>query len=356
MRETVDYGKQCGSFGQGDCAFVLNFGKPIRQMDIAEKEELARSGAAHYGQMLGKEEIPAPAMSDLFAKACARNGERLGACIRGMAEELASRKQGRCALVSLARAGTPIGVALKKVLDAMGAGCAHYSASAVRGYGLDRKAMEWILQRESPESVAFVDGWTGKGGMAREVEKTAQALGIAGLDAGLWTVSDPAGAGAYSCDAGDWLIPNAALNATASGLASRSYLDPDDPEAMHCAMWLGDLAPFDASRSYAEFLAAKALQARPAALLDGKALAQAAEQTAWLARVLASERGIESPGRIKLGIGESTRALLRREAQELLVCDFSDPDCAHLLELAKQKGVRACLRPDMPRKACAVVK
>jgi hypothetical protein len=52
-----------------------------------------------------------------------------------------------------------------------------------------------------------------------------------------------------------------------------------------------------------------------------------------------SRFGVEDRNRVKPGIAEATRALLRRVPDRLLVRDPADPDLAHLVALAAAKGV-----------------
>lgn len=44
----------------------------------------------------------------------------------------------------------------------------HYALSIVRGRGIDTAALAWIAEHPSAD-VQFVDGWTGKGAIAREL-------------------------------------------------------------------------------------------------------------------------------------------------------------------------------------------
>jgi hypothetical protein len=49
--------------------------------------------------------------------------------------------------------------------------------------------------------------------------------------------------------------------------------------------------------------------------------------------------GLADRNRIKPGVAEATRAVLRRVPDRLLLRDPSDPDVAHLVHLARERGV-----------------
>ena len=49
--------------------------------------------------------------------------------------------------------------------------------------------------------------------------------------------------------------------------------------------------------------------------------------------------GIADENLVKPGIGEATRVLLRRVPERVVVRDEKDPAVAHLLQLAREKGV-----------------
>ena len=58
-----------------------------------------------------------------------------------------------------------------------------------------------------------------------------------------------------------------------------------------------------------------------------------------MVEALLSQAGTHDRNRIKPGIAEATRALLRRMPERLLVRDRQDADVAHLLHLAGERGI-----------------
>src|SRR5690606_17580156 len=104
---------------------------------------------------------------------------RLAQDIVCLARHLAERPSGCLVLVSLARAGTPIGVLLKRTLARLGRTSIHYSISIIRDRGIDTVALDYILRRHSAGDVVFIDGWTGKGAIAGELHAAVRAYNTA---------------------------------------------------------------------------------------------------------------------------------------------------------------------------------
>ena len=113
----------------------------------------------------------------------------------------------------------------------------HYSLSILRDKGLDSAALAYVLaQGAAPESIVFVDGWTGKGVIARELASSVNAFNAqrgTAIDAGLYALVDLAGVSLGAASTADYLLPSSILNATVSGLVSRSLLSPEAPPGPH---------------------------------------------------------------------------------------------------------------------------
>jgi hypothetical protein len=155
-----------GSYPTEDVTFLL---KDLGGLDIErgteEREELIQTGT-HYAEMLPVEYQPAPAYVELFEQALARSARRLAVAVGVVTEQILATKPD-AVLVSLARAGTPIGVLLRRWALRSGHELPHYSVSIVRGRGIDQVAMRWLLARERsaasspPRSVRWgsTTGW-----------------------------------------------------------------------------------------------------------------------------------------------------------------------------------------------------
>lgn len=327
-----------GSYAPEDVRFLL---KPVvlRPTPVAEKERLIQTGRRHYSEMIPPEEVPDGSYLALYRSALERNGARLAADIAALAAALAERSAGRSEIViaSLARAGTPIGILLVRALRAMGLRAHHYSISIIRGRGIDREALAWIAERHDPADVVFLDGWTGKGAISAELRQSL-AGGPLGFEPFLVVVADPAGRADLAATTDDYLIPSGILGSIVSGLVSRSILNDDlvGPGDFHACVHYRHLAPADLSRAFVDTVGALTPSTAPAPARRDPSVARECDETI---AAIQGRYDVADRNRIKPGIAEATRALLRRVPDRLLVRDPGDPDLAHLLALATAKAV-----------------
>jgi hypothetical protein len=349
-----------GSYPPSDVTFLL---KRVRMTftDVEAKEEEIQSGRKHYSEMLAPESAPTPEYFEVFWEAFRANRQRVARDIARLGKALASRGGEEIVLVSLARAGTPVGVLLKRTLDALGRRAVHYSVSIIRDRGIDLVAMGAILGRHSPSNVVFVDGWTGKGAiggeLARVLAKDLPELGAAPL----CVLSDLAGVADIAAGDEDYVIPSAILNGVISGLVSRTVLNAEvvGPGDFHGCVSLDHLTDLDLSRAYVDRVMEDVLvqldDAEPARW-DGPRRSRAAAISLAFVDDMLARTGNQDRNRIKPGIGEATRALLRRVPERLFVRDPLARDIAHLMTLATERGVEVEVDPHLPYGACAVIK
>jgi hypothetical protein len=121
-----------GSYKPDDVHFLL---KPIvmEMTPVDLKEELIQSGKMHYSDMLSQEPEPTRWHLDLFTRALDSGAARLAREVSHLARELARRAGDEpIVLVSLVRAGVPLGVMLHQALRAMGKQSFHYGISIIR--------------------------------------------------------------------------------------------------------------------------------------------------------------------------------------------------------------------------------
>ncbi|TWI63563.1 RNA binding Pelota-like protein [Pseudoduganella lurida] len=353
-----------GSYRADDVQILLKQLPAQDFVSVADKEALIQSGQRHYSEMLSPESLPSARYLDLFDAACRENREQMAADCLVLASLIAARRGGDITLVSLARAGTPVGVILKHLLARVfDRAAAHYSVSIIRDRGIDEVALGAIVARHAPESIVFVDGWTGKGVISRELEHWVALFnarhGVA-IDSGLFVLSDLAGTAACAASAADYLIPSSILNATVSGLISRSILNEAiGPGDFHGCVYYGTFAPQDRSRSFADDIVAAALErAAGAGIPDAVPLEReraAATSRACLAAISA-QYGIADINLVKPGIGEATRVLLRRVPYLLILRDPAAEAVAHLQVLAQEKGVPVAVDPDLPYHAVSLIR
>ena len=352
-----------GSYRAGEVSFLL---RPLAQqefVDVAAKEKLIQGGARHYSQMLSPESAPSERYMRLFDEACRANNARMARdCLR-LARLIAGRRPGRIALVSLARAGTPVGVVVARLLrEVCGREVSHYSVSIVRDRGIDAAALRHILAHgHADREIVFLDGWTGKGVIARELASSVAAFNRAhqtAIDAGLHVLSDLAGAAACAAACEDYLIPSSILNATVSGLVSRTVMDPAmGPDDFHGCVLYGRFAPWDRSQSFADELVALALAQAPGPADAAPVDATAARARSRACLAAAMERyAVSDLNLVKPGIGEATRVLLRRLPRLVVLRDPACAEVAHLAALAEEKRVPVEIDPTLPYHAMSLIR
>ena len=162
----------------------------VTPLGTREREARIQSGV-HYSEMLPLEYEPSPASLAAYHDALERYAGITAEAVARAAEQIWESRGRQCALVSLARAGTPIGILIRRYLQGRyGADLPHYTISIIRGRGIDRNAMAYLLNRHAPGDIQFVDGWTGKGAIQRQLD--AAMTDYPGVSPGLTVLSDPA--------------------------------------------------------------------------------------------------------------------------------------------------------------------
>ncbi|WP_375767278.1 cysteine protease StiP family protein [Archangium gephyra] len=353
-----------GSYESRDVTFLL---RPVQlaPTPVEEKERLIQSGRRHYSELIGTESPPDGEYLALFQAAFDRNAHRLASELVRLSRALAERPGRELVLVSLARAGTPIGVLLRRAAEMQGRRAVHYSISIIRDRGIDEVALDHILERHAASDLVFVDGWTGKGAIAEELERSvgryARSRGVV-LDASVVVLADLAGVARLAATSEDYLIPSSILNATVSGLISRTILNDAcvGPGEFHACVHYEHLAPADLSRWFVDALTARieALRTEPAAPLAWTEAHRAGLRSVSAAFMAETQSrwGISDPLRIKPGISESTRALLRRVPDRLILRDPDDADVRHLVHLARRREVAIQVEPAMPYRAATIIR
>lgn len=325
----------------------------VEPLDTKQREKLIQSGV-HYSRMLPLEYKPTPAYVRLYDQALRLYSPQTAEAVRCVAEQIWAEKGPAAALVSLARAGTSIGVLIRRYLRfRYGVDVAHYTISIIRGRGIDDNAMRHILSRHRPEDVQFVDGWIGKGAIQRELNRAM--ADYPGVSPELAVLSDPAHITGLAGTRDDFLIASSCLNATVSGLISRTLLREDviGPEDFHGAAFYRELMAED--RTY-EFID----EIERHFTADGEALpvehgagdARGLKETEEIARAF----GVADVNLVKPGIGETTRVLLRRVPWKILVRSREDhAHLGHIYQLAEERGVEVVEYPLQCYRACGLI-
>ncbi|WP_345713800.1 cysteine protease StiP family protein, partial [Kineococcus glutinatus] len=343
-----------GSYAPDDVRWLLTDLSGVRlEAPAEEREEAIQSGGAHYAESLPVEYQPSPRYAQLFEQALERGAARVALGV-GVVAELLRRERGEhVVLASLARAGTPVGVLLRRwAARAWGLDWPHVAVSIVRGRGIDAVALRWLAASHDPASVVFVDGWTGKGAIVRELaaalEEHARTRGVR-FSADLAVLADPGRCVRTFGSREDYLVPSACLNSTVSGLVSRTVLNDRllRPGQFHGAKHYAELAGADVSGRFLDAVGAHfdAVAAQVPAAADAVAAGPREPTFAGWAAVeeVSAAYGIGDVNLVKPGVGETTRVLLRRVPWRVLVrpaAELADPGALeHVLLLAEQRGV-----------------
>ncbi|MER5610743.1 phosphoribosyltransferase [Streptomyces sp. NPDC002215] len=309
-----------------------------------EREEAIQSGGAHYAESLPVEYQPSAAYQELFKAALELSAARVARAVGTVTETVLAERGPRPVLVSLARAGTPVGVLMRRwARHRHGIDLPHYAVSIVRGRGIDANALRWLAAHHDPADVVFVDGWTGKGAITREL--SAALDGFDGFDPEIAVLADPGGCVRTYGTREDFLIPSACLNSTVSGLISRTVLRADlvGPEDFHGAKFYRELADTDVSGHFLDTVAAHFDEVVDAVDTEVKELLAADRAPTWegwaAVERISEEYGIHDVNLVKPGVGETTRVLLRRVPWKILAGRGAGADLDHIRLLAEQRGV-----------------
>ncbi|MEG8275644.1 phosphoribosyltransferase [Streptomyces sp. AHA2] len=315
-----------------------------------EREEAIQSGGAHYAESLPVEYQPSEQYQELFHAALSTSAARIARAVGVVTETVLAERSPRPVLVSLARAGTPVGILMRRwAQHRHGLDLPHYAVSIVRGRGIDANALRWLAAHHDPRDVVFVDGWTGKGAITREL---AQALtefeksdGVTGFSPEIAVLADPGSCVRTYGTREDFLIPSACLNSTVSGLISRTVLRADlvGPHDFHGAKFYRELAATDVSVAFLDAVSARFPEVADAACAQAKELLAADRTPTWegwaAVERISEEYGIHDVNLVKPGVGETTRVMLRRVPWKVLARAGAGSDLDHVRLLAEQRGV-----------------
>ncbi|WP_094103459.1 phosphoribosyltransferase [Streptomyces phaeoluteigriseus] len=324
-----------------------------------EREEAIQSGGAHYAESLPVEYQPSEHYQELFHAALETSAARLAQAVGAVTELVIAERSPRPVLVSLARAGTPVGVLMRRwAQHRHGLELPHYAVSIVRGRGIDANALRWLAEHHDPADVVFVDGWTGKGAITRElaaaVEEFEAAGGATGFDPEIAVLADPGSCVRTYGTREDFLIPSACLNSTVSGLISRTVLRADlvGPDDFHGAKFYRELAGADLSVAFLDAVSARFPEVADAVDATVKELLAADREPTWegwaAVERISEEYGIHDVNLVKPGVGETTRVLLRRVPWKILARAGAGADLDHVRLLAGQRGVPVEEVGDLP--------
>lgn len=324
----------------------------VEPQSTEERERLIQSGR-HYCEMLPIEYVPTQKYMDVYKEALKNYSKSTALAVGKLSDKIMEKKGKNVVLVSLARAGIPVGILIKRYIKMKyNVDVKHYSISIIRGRGIDDNAMKYLLDRYEPQNLLFVDGWIGKGAILNELKKDISVY--KGVSSEIAVLADPANVTELCGTHEDILIPSSCLNCTVSGLVSRTFLRDDiiGKDDFHGAVYYGELA--DADLSY-EFI--NAIQSQfeiNSKITDNVIEGLGVDEV----RKIADEFNIDDINFVKPGIGEATRVLLRRVPWKVLISNSckDDPSLAHIVRLAEEKNVPVEYYPLVHYKACGIIK
>ncbi len=344
------------SYSENDVTVLLkDITGLVEPLPSEVREKYIQSGV-HYCEMLPLEYKPGEQYFRLYKEALMKYAGETGKAAATAAEKIRKQHGDEITLVSLARAGTPVGIIIKRYLNKRYPELRvfHYTISIIRGKGIDHNAMKYILGKHAPETICFVDGWTGKGAILDTLKKELSAY--PGVSHELAVLADPANITSLSGTKSDFLIPSSCLNSTVSGLMSRTFLRSDiiGENDFHGAAYYGELTGEDRSAEFIDTVMNAIDFSRNYDISESESC-----KVTGLDEVkkIRNEFGITDINFIKPGIGETTRVLLRRVPWKVLVNDLSDTDyLAHIFRLAKEKNVEVTEYPMKRYRACGIIK
>jgi uracil phosphoribosyltransferase len=346
-----------GSYNSEDVEFLVTQ-IDIEFTDIKTKEQNIRDGM-HYSQMLSPEYEPSKEYLELFYTSLENSKLRLANDILTLAKYISNQKD--VVLVSLLRAGTPIGVLLKKALkEIFNQDIPHYSISIIRDREIDNNALDFIIKKHKNPNIVFIDGWTGKGVIKAELDKFIALYNQknnTNISSKLHVLADIAGKADVSATNDDYFIPSSALNSTVSGLVSRSVLDKNytDKNQFHGVKFYKEYKDSDLSQFFIDTIVKQMHLIEDISDVIGKNISLAKETKEYI-RVLQDKFNIKHINHIKPGIAESTRVLLRRDPYLIIVKDIDSPDITHIKQLAMEKNIRIEEDKNLPYSVVGIIK
>lgn len=368
LQRVIQEPSPMGSYPPGDVTFLLKeINGLIRETGTEDREELIQTGH-HYSEMLPIEYRPTKEYMELFHQTLQTSAKKVALAVAIVAELIKATKGNNVVIASLARAGTPIGILIKRYLESIHRlHIPHYSISIIRGKGIDENALLYMLDKHPGAKIQFVDGWTGKGAITRVLQKAIKSfnekLGTH-LDDDLAVLADPGHCVSKFGTREDFLIPSACLNSTVSGLVSRTVHRQDliGRTDFHGAKYYREWLSEDVSNLFVDTIAKHFHELADTAKQQcSMHLIQDEEQ--WITwsgerdiQRIQQDYKINDINLIKPGVGETTRVLLRRVPWKILVNRMDNPYLAHILLLAHDRGVPVEERSDLSYSCCGIIR
>lgn len=332
----------------------------MNETSTFEREQAIQSGV-HYSEMLPEENQPSNEYITLYKNSMTRNkiidvAMQVGVIADEIYRNSYINSGNKPVIISLARAGTPIGILVKRwILQKYSLDCTHYSISIIRDKGIDINAMKYIHNIEvkkkhnSVSNFFFIDGWTGKGEIKKQLKSAVNQLSKSNismwkdLSSKLYVLADPANVADYCGTKRDYLVPCACFNSTISGLFSRTilnnHIDVNNGE-FHGAVYFEKFKDIDMSNQFIDEVSSYFNKIASVGHAENKSNSKL--DGMHVVSNICNKYDISDYRKVKPGIGETTRVLLRRVPWKVLIntnTSMKDADIQHILELCKEKKI-----------------
>jgi hypothetical protein len=336
-----------GSYLPNDVNFLLEI-EDFKEISILEKEELIQTGKKHYSEVLTEEmDFPDDYML-LFDTIFDQNIHQIAKDVVALSNYISTLENP--VIVSLARAGTPYGVLIKRCLQKCYAIQAeHYSVSIIRDKGIDLVAMDYMVKKHGVNATyLFVDGWTGKGAIYNQLSKSLKDYKHP-LNYKFVVLSDIAGVADIAATRADYIIPSCLINSTISGLISRTLINSEATK-YHRAKFYEKFVNKDLSLKFVDKV--------DAYILENEIHKQQSDIITFDETYKNNYRNfideifekykVSNKNYIKPGLGETTRMLIRRNPDFILINEKYLNLLDHILLLCKMKNVKIYIENNMP--------
>lgn len=366
------------TYNKDDVVILLkDLSGAMTALDTAEREKMIQSGV-HYSEMLPLEYKPTNEYMKIYNESLDTMSRKTAICTAVLGEKLYAKHGSKLVIISLARAGIPVGILVKRYIKKVyNVDVKHYSISIIRGKGIDINAMNYIREVCGKdcgiEHFQFLDGWTGKGAINNQLaeavkEMKANWAGWDNLSADMAVLADPANICKTCGTHEDFLIPSACLNGTVSGLVSRTILRDDlihvDEGDFHGAVYFKDLESADKSIEFIDTVTDHFSDITKDEVQEqfDKSLNISDKTGLQVVNDIASEFGIDDINLIKPGVGETTRVLLRRVPWAVLIDESNIQEngatsgIEHIKRLCTEKNIPIMMHSLGNYKACGIIK
>lgn len=339
-------GPEFGSYPKEDVQWLL---KDLSDFELEEaleeREKDIQSGKRHYSETLPIEYQPEQPYINLFKDSLKETKEKLAIAVARVAEQIVKIFPEQITLISLARAGVPAGILLKRYINKYypERDVKHYAISIIRGRGIDENALRYILNERRWETWAFVDGWSGKGAIQKELKNALKKFFPSIYDSNsfisdLFVLADPGSCTPYYGTREDFLIPSACLNSTVSGLVSRTVLNTlIKKNDYHGAKFYKNLQEEDLSNYFIDEITNYFEQTKVSSTVSPT-------WEGWEQVVNLAHEFNTTINMVKPGVGETTRVLLRRVPDKILIDPRKRQYTKHVELLAEARGVQVSFR------------